>query len=319
MAADSQSRYLWLDREIVAWEKATINITAVGHLSTAATVFEGIRAYWNGEQRKLFVFRLQEHMRRFADSMMMQYMDQPYTQEELAQAIVDLLTANGLEEDTYISPRAFFDPFGPWGAFIEDPSSIRILIDSWPRPSRLPGGEPIHCCVSSWNRISDNVMPPRIKCLSNFQNSLLALGEAKRNGYDGAIMLERDGKVSEGPAACLFIIRDGVAISPSITSSILESITRKTLIELFCEELGVSVVEREVDRTELYVADEAFFCGTGGGEVTPIISIDRHTLRNASPGPLTRAIGRLYHDVVRGKNSRYERWLTETPRLHGEV
>ena len=311
MTSESQSTYLWWDGEIVEWEKTTVHITALGHLNTAATVYEGIRAYWNAENEKLFVFRLQEHMKRFRDSMKLQRMEQPFTPEHLAVAVVDLLKANGFREDTYISPRAFFDPFGSWGTFVENPKSTRVLIDAWLRPSRLSSGESKHCCVSSWSRISDNVMPPRIKCLSNYQNSRLAAEEAHRNGYDGAIILDGRGKVSEGPGACLFIVRDGVAITPSITSGILESITRKTLIELFGKELNVVAVEREMDRTELYVAEEAFFCGTGGGEVTPIVSIDRHPLGTGSPGPLTESVRRLYHDVVRGRNPRHRHWLTQ--------
>jgi branched-chain amino acid aminotransferase len=306
-----KSRYLWLNGEIVPWEKPMVHITTVGGMSTLATVYEGLRGYWNSESRELFVFRLEDHMKRFDQSMRLVRMEPPFTPEQLALAVVDLVKANELRENTYIQARAFFDPMGPWGTMVEDPTSGQVLINAFPRPSRLAGGEPVDCCVSSWTRISDNVMPPRIKCLSNYQNSRLAEWEAHLNGYESAVMLQSEGKVSEGPGYCIFIARDGLAITPSITSAILESITRETLLELFREELGVAAVEREVDRTELYVADEAFFCGTGWGEVTPIASIDRYPLGAGSPGPLTEAIRRLYYDVVRGKNSRYEHWLTK--------
>ena len=307
----SRARHLWLNGEIVPWDGATVHITALGSLLNVGTVGEGLRAYWNTDKRKLFVFRLRDHMERLDDSMKLQRMDRPYTPEQLSQAVVELLKADGLLETAYISPRAFFDPFasGSAGPFVENPASAQVMIYAGARPSILPSPTPIHCCVSSWTRQSDSMVPPRIKGF-NYQNNRLAAWEAHINGYDDAVLLNTTGKVSEAPAACLFIVRDGVVITPTFTSGTLESITRRTLMELFENELGVAVVEREVDRTELYVADEAFLCGTGV-EMKPIASFDRYSLGTETPGPLTEAIRRLYYDILTGKNSHYDRWLTE--------
>ena len=311
MTIDSnRARHLWLNGDLIAWEGAMVHITALGSLLNIGTVGEGIRAYWNSDTSRLFVFRLHEHMERFDDSMKLQRMERPYTPEQLSQAVVDLLKADGSREDTTISPRAFFDPFGSQGPFVEDPASAQVMISADHRPSRLPGPGPIHCCVSSWTRESDNMVPPRIKGISNYQNNRLAAWEAHLNGYDDAILLSSAGKVTEAPAACLFMVRHGVVITPTVTSGILESITRRTFLELFRSELCVDAVEREVDRTELYVADEAFLCGTGA-EIKPIASIDRYSLGASVPGPLTEAMRRLYFDIVRGNDSRYAHWLTD--------
>lgn len=304
------SRYVWLDGEILPWEQAQISVTAVGSLATVATVFEGVRAYWNVDRPALFAFRLPDHLKRFLNSMKLVRMEPPFKEEELYEAILELVRRNGFREDSYIFPKAFFDPIGVWG-FVEDPSRVRVVIESWPRRSRLASEEAIHCCVSSWTRISDNVLPPRIKCVANYQNSRLAAWEAHLNGYDNSIMLDSRGKVTEGPGMCLFIVRNGVAITPPVTSSILESITRQTILELLMHELTIDSVEREVDRTELYIAEEAFFCGTGAGEVTPIASIDRYKLGLGKIGPITDSVRKLYHDVVRGMTPSYEKWLTE--------
>jgi len=178
---------------------------------------------------------------------------------------------------------------------------------SW--ASHLKSNKVLHACVSSWARISDNVMPPRVKASSNYLNSRLAAEEAKRNGYDAALLLNSNGKVAEAPGACLMIVRDGKIITPSVTSGILESITRATLIQLCREVLHVEVIEREVDRTELYVAGEAFLCGTGA-EIAPIVSVDRLPLGDGNVGSLTQRVEDLYHDLVRGIDVRYSEWRT---------
>jgi branched-chain amino acid aminotransferase len=165
------------------------------------------------------------------------------------------------------------------------------------------------CCVSSWRRISDNVMPPRVKAGPNYHQSRMIIAQARVDGYEGAILLNERDKVSEGPYACLMIVRDGQPITSTITSGILESITRATLIELFAAELGLKVIEREIDRTELYIADEAFFCGSAA-EILPITSVDRFPLGDGSVGPITRHIREVYLDVVRGKVPKYRHWLT---------
>ena len=175
--------------------------------------------------------------------------------------------------------------------------------------SHLGTGQTARACVSSWTRISDNVLSPRVKCLSNYENSRLATIEAHQNGYDQPILLNPNGKVTEGGASCLFIVRDGVAITPSAASGILESITRATILQLCQDALGIPTLEREVDRTELYIADEVFFCGTGA-EILPVVSIDGYTVGDGNIGPLTSRIESLFHRMVRGQEQAYNRWST---------
>jgi branched-chain amino acid aminotransferase len=191
---------------------------------------------------------------------------------------------------------------------MEATGPVGLAVDALPRKlSTKPG---ISACVSSWMRIADGAMPPRIKCSANYQNGRLATLEAKANGYDTALLLNGRGKLAEAPGACCFIVRRGVPVTPPVTADILESVTRATLLELFRKELGVTPEVREIDRTELYVADEAFLCGSGW-EITPILSIDQLAFgEGKEPGPVTRAIQDCYFGVVRGERLSYRDWLT---------
>jgi len=298
---------LWLDGELIPWEKATVHITALGWVGVGS-VFEGIKAYRNESLDRVHVFRLDDHLARFADSMRLVELEPRFSPEELSEAVVELLRANEVRHDTYVRPFAFGSP-GRYFSRASPEAVTRVLINLFPFESSLRTDHAVHCCVSSWTRISDNVMPPRIKAVANYWNGRLARNEATRNGYDAAILLNERGKVAEGPGACLMLVRRGQVVTPPVTAGILESITRDTLIQLFRQELGREVVEREVDRTEMYLAQEAFFCGTGA-EVRPILSIDRFTLGEGGIGPLTHRIAGLYHDVVRGAESRYGDWRT---------
>lgn len=300
-----QVRYLWLDGERLNWPDATVHVTAIAD-SGRMTVFEGIRAYWNRAREQLYVFRIDEHMRRFANSMKLVWMEARFSPSELAEALLQLLRANNAREDSYVRPMAFYDAGG--FSFVRPPEQeTRILLDSTPLESHLGASKSIGCCVSSWTRLADNVMPPRVKLGANYQNNRLAAREAQTNGYDDAIILTSQGKVSEATGACIFLIRDGTPITPTVTSGILESITRATLIRLFREQLGMDVIERDVDRTELYIADEVFCCGTGQ-EVTAITSIDRYPIAAGEVGPITKEIESLYNRVVRGEHPEYMDW-----------
>lgn len=298
-------QFIWVDGKLTPWNEATIHISQMG-TSTVSLVFEGIRAYWNDAARKPFVFRLDAHLERFAQSMRLMRMKPPFANAELHAGIIDLLRANKYAADAYVRPFAFVESTTFGGVPGEQ---TRIVISTQPWPSRLKSGKVSHACVSSWSRITDNVMPPRVKASSNYLNSRLASEEAKRNGYDAALLLNPNGKVAEAPGACLMIVRNGKVVTPSVTSGILESITRETLILLCREVLNLEVIEREVDRTELYVASEAFICGTGA-EITPLASIDRFTLGSGSIGPITERIENLYHDLARGIDARYAEWRT---------
>ena len=302
------SEQIWMDGALTASAGAVVPVTDAAFIGMT-TVFEGIRGYWNSEERRLYVFRVDAHLERFAESMKIMRMQPRHSPAELKQAILDLVDANRPAEDSYIRPIAWLEPGNhpesrP-GHFVPQPTHIAINLRS--NPSRLLSGSMQNVCVSSWTRIADNIMPARLKAQANYHNSRLATTEAHIDGYDGAILLNQQGKVAEGPGACLMLVRRGVVVTPPVTAGILESVTRDTLMQLLRTELGIPVVEREIDRTELYVASEAFYCGTGF-EITPIASIDRYTLGTGSLGPVTARIERLYHDLVRGIDARHPEW-----------
>lgn len=300
-------KFLWSSGELIEWEKATVHISMLGW-SAISSVFEGIRAYWSPELNELFVFHLDAHLERLYRSMKIMRMVSSHSRDDLAQAILSLLRGNEYACDVYIQPLAYFGGGVPgYLALLEQPGEI--VITARPAPSNLGSLKVAHCNVSSWTRISDNVMPPRVKAIANYQNSRYVSTESLINGYDFGIILNQDGKVSESSYACLYIVRDGVAITPPVTAGILESVTRdmaKTLLE---HELQVPVLERDVDRTELYIADEAFICGTGL-EVRPIGSVDRYTLGSGEVGPVVSQLDQLFQNIVRGLDSRYANWLT---------
>lgn len=305
MAAGNPT-YLWWNGEKVAWDDATVHVTALGW-STVGAIFEGIRAYWNAEQEELYVFRLDEHMQRFRNSMKLVHLAETHDMEQLKDAIVDLLRANETREDTYIRPLAFRG--GSSRGFSAIGGETEILINTHSSASHLLSGDGKHACISSWRRISENVMPPRIKNLSNYRNGQLANQEAAQNGYDLAIILNENGKVAEGGGACIAFVRDGKLITPGVTQSILESITRDALLQLAANELGLTVEEREVDRTELYIADEVFMMGTAA-EITPVFSVDRYQVGNGDVGPITRKLEELLDDCFRGKSGLRPEWRT---------
>ncbi len=300
-------KYLWHNGKLTPWEAATVHITNIGWTAISA-VFEGIRAYWHEKEQELYIFRLEEHLRRLANSMKIMRMIPPFSGQELKQAIVQLLRGNGSKEDSYIQPLAYFSGAVPGYRAVEG-QPAEILMTTRPASSNLNSGRESHCCISTWVRICDNSMPPRAKCLTNYQNSRLVSTEARINGYDGGIILNTQGKVAEGAYACIFIIRDGLIITPSVTAGILESITRASVIQLCHEVLHVPVQERDIDRTELYIADEVFLCGTLA-EIEPVVSVDRYSVGSGGEGPITKAMECLYHDVARGLDSRYAHWRT---------
>lgn len=303
MADDSQ--FVWVDGKLVPWNDATIHITTLG-TAGVSLVYEGIRAYWNADARQLFVWQLDEHLARFEQSIRLTRMRQTIPTSEIRAGLLALLRANRCAEDTYIRPFAFVE--STYYSGISN-NQARLVINSMPNPLPVSGARAVHACVSSWSRLTDNVMPPRVKASSNYLNSRYAMEEAKRNGYDIALILNPSGKVAEAPGACVMIIRDGKIITPSVTSGILESITRDTIIRLCREVLRIEVIERELDRTELYVAQEAFLCGTGT-EVTPIASVDRFTLGDGKIGALTQRIATLFQNLARGIDPHYAEWRT---------
>lgn len=273
----------------------------------AAMVFEGIRAYWNETEEQLFVFRLGDHARRLENSVRIMRMDTRLTAGDYSSAVMRVLEANAIRQDAHIRQMVYVD--GPGEMFGTGPVSHSVVA--------IPKGRwfseddvGIHVCVSSWQRISDSSLPPRVKCAANYQNGRLALLQAREDGYEGAIVLNSFGKVSEEPRGCVFMVKGGRVSTPKVTNDILESITRDTLMALFRNEQGVDVAERDIDRTELYLADELFICGSGL-EVTPVLSIDRHQISKGKPGEMTTAIRKSYLKAVHGELPQYRHWLSK--------
>jgi len=297
------SRYLYLNGKLLPYDEARIHVQSAA-VKYGASVFEGLRAYWNAAQGELYVFRLQEHIDRLFGSLRLMRMEHSYSREELASSILDVLRKNEVREDVHIRQTAYVEADGA----LDATGPVGLAVDA--RAHRVTQKPGIAVGVSSWTRISDGAMPPRIKCSANYQNGRLAMLEAKANGYEGALLLNSRGKLAEAPGACCFVVRGGVAITPPVTADILESVTRATLLELLPKELGLTTVEREIDRTELYVSEEAFLCGSGW-EITPIVSVDRLPLGDGTrPGPITRRIQECYFAVVRGETPAYRSWLT---------
>lgn len=300
------SRLLYLRGELVPYEKALVNVQC-NAMKYGSSVFEGVRAYYSGAREELFVFKLAEHVTRLFESLRIMRMDLPCSREEATRSILATLQANAYREDVLVRQSAFVDGDG----LMELAGPVGLAVDAQPR--RLGTKDGVNACISSWTRISDRAMPPRIKCSANYQNGRLAMLEARAGGYDVAILLNAQGKVAEAPGACLFMVRDGVPVTPPVTADILESVTRATLLELFEKKLGLRPVVREIDRTELYVAEEVFLCGSGW-EITPVLSVDRLAVGNQGVGPITTALRKTYDDVVRGACPEYEMWLTP---VHG--
>jgi len=269
--------------------------------------FEGIRGYWNQEEEQLYVFRLAEHYERMHRSCRILLIDLPYSAEELSDLTVNLLRMNQHRSDTYVRPLAYkaTEGIGVRLHDLEDDFAIFAV----PLGRYLEKEEGASVSVSSWRRIDDNAIPARAKITGAYINSALCKTEAVLNGFDEAIVLTQDGHVSEGSAENLFIVRSGKLVTPLGTDNILEGITRSTIMQLAREEMGLEVEERRIDRTELYIAEEAFFCGTGV-QVAAIVEVDRRPVGSGKIGPVVSRLRDIYFDVVRGKAEKYKGWCT---------
>jgi branched-chain amino acid aminotransferase len=292
---------IWMNGRLVALDQAVLPVNSAA-VFYGTNVFEGLRAYWNADDGEVYCFRLQEHFVRFRESMKMMRFTVPYSDVDLYEAVREVLKGNEVREDIHMHLVAYVTGVG-----MDATSPTGLYINPRRRGRIADGG--LSCCVSSWLRTSDNAIPIRLKCGANYQNGRLALLQAKADGYDAPILLNQQGHVAEGTGATFFMVRKGKLVTPPVSSDILESITRATLIEEIGPDLGLDVVEREIDRTELYVADEAFFCGSGY-EITPIVSIDRFPLGDGAVGSTTRRLLTAYMNVVRGVDARRPEWRT---------
>lgn len=298
--------HTYFQGQIVPLEQAKVSVMTHA-LNYGTGCFEGIRAYWNAEQEELYVFRMREHHARFRRNCRIIHIDLQKTVEELEEITLLVLRACGFREDTYIRPLAYKSSavVGVRLHNLEDD----LTIFATPFGKYIEKEEGASVCVSSWRRLSDNAIPARAKLTGAYVNSALSKTEAFSNGFDEAVVLSQDGHVSEGSAENIFLVRDGVLLTPTVTDNILEGITRATVMDLAERELGVATVERTIDRSELYVADEIFFCGTGV-QIAAVISVDHRPVGRGVIGPITQRIRDLYFDVVRGKLPAYARWLT---------
>jgi len=296
-------KFLYLDGKVVPWEDAKIHVLSPA-VTYAASVFEGIRGYWSAQHSELFLFRLEDHLKRLQYSMRVMRFDQEFTLDDLRRPVLELIRANGFREDIHIRLMAYLGGVPK----VQSTGPVGLAVQAgpfWPNPHVETG---MSACISTWERINDRALPPRIKTTANYANSRMAILEAGRNGYDTAILLTREGKVAEGPVANLFMIRDGVPVTPRITDGILESITRDTLMTLMHRDFGLVTQQRAIDRTELHHAEEAFMCGSGW-EITPITSIDRLPVGDGTVGPFTRRLQQAYMRCVRGETESPAGWL----------
>ncbi len=295
-------RLIWFKGEILHVNDAKINVLAPTS-QFGLNVFEGIPCYWNEDKKQLYAFRLDAHYNRLLRSAKLIQIDTPFTKEDLQKALVDVVKANEYDENLSVRQTLFVDGFGSWGS--EGPVEMFVAPIPRGRTSAEYNKKGLNVCVTSWRRISDNNLSPRIKCGANYVNSRVGQREALRNGYDTCLFLNEFGKVAEGPGSCFFMVRNGKVITPALTDAVLESITRDTVIQI-AKSLGYEVQERTIDRTELYTANEAFLCGSAM-EITPVISIDRYMI---GEGEVTKRLQKAYVNVTRGINREFGNWLT---------
>ncbi len=297
-------QWAFFEGEIVPIEGAKISImTQVINYGLGA--FGGLRGYWNDEKQQLYVFRVEKHFGRFLNSCKLFNTSIPYSIDDLKRITIDLLRREGYREDAYIRPLLYNSTEDITPRLYDVTFDFACFTRALGNYIKLE----VKACTSSWRRLDDNIIPSRGKITGGYVNSALARSEAYWNGYDESIVLNQDGHIAEGSAENLFVVRDGKLHTPAFADNILEGITRSTVIQLARAELGLEVVEREVDRSELYVAEEAFFCGTGA-QVSAIVEVDNRKIGSGQTGPVTKSLQQAYFDVVRGKNTKYADWLT---------
>jgi branched-chain amino acid aminotransferase len=294
---------IFVDGAMTPAANATIHVSSVA-AKYGANVFEGLCAY-AGDDGRSCLFRVADHLARLRHSVRLMQIDGDHRDADYLDALLMSLRANRIRGDAHLRLTIFITGEGP----CEGTGPASLVCVAQARAPRPLEDKCVRAAVSTWRRIDDAVMPPRIKAGANYHNSRLGLLEARRNGYDEAIFLTLAGKVSEGANACFAMVRNGTIITPPVTASILESVTRATLLELAATELGLPVQERDIDRSELYAADEAFFCASGV-EVRPVVAIDRFAVGDGGVGPITRRLWDTYEAAVRGRNRARAGWLT---------
>ncbi len=299
--------YAFFANKIVPIGEAKVSVMT-NSFNYGTGVFAGMRGYWNAEQQQLFIFRATDHFERFRQSASLIRINVTYSEAELTDILINLLRVEDYHENVYIRPLAYKSTEGI-GARL-DVMEDAVTIFSHPSEGTYSEDAPgIHLGFSAWRRVEDNAIPARGKVVGAYANSALIKTDAVLSGYDDALVLTEDGHVAEASTANMFMIRRGVAVTPSITSNVLEGIVRRSVIELLRNELGIEVVERQIDRTETYLAEEMFLCGTGA-QITPATQIDHRPVGTGNVGPITRQLRKLFFDVVAGRVPKYRDWLT---------
>jgi branched-chain amino acid aminotransferase len=297
----SLPNFAFFKGKVIPYSEAKVGImTHTIHYGTG--VFGGMRGFWNDDEQQLFVFRPTDHIRRFLDSCKMLCMELPYTAADLYKALFDLLRAENFKTNCYIRPLAYFSD-EIIGVRLHN-LSAEVSIMAIPFGSYVANEEGLHVTFSSWRRVDDNMIPARGKITGAYVNSALIKTDAQRAGFDEALVLNQDGHLSEGSAANTIIVRNGAAITPPVTDNILEGITRRTVLMLLKDELKLDVVERSIDRTEIYLAEEVFYCGTGV-QIAAITRIDHRPIGSGQIGPITNELRKLYFNVVQGRVPKY--------------
>ena len=304
--------YAFFRGEIVPLAEARVNVmTHALHYGTG--VFEGIRGNWNEEQGVVNIFRLREHYDRLLRGCRLLMLDIPYTADDLCEITVDLVERNRHQQDIYIRPLAYKSAEMVANLKLQDLASDFTLI-TVPFGNYL-GSDTLRCCTSSWRRVDDPMIPARLKICGIYVNSILAKTEATLAGYDEAIILNHDGHVCEGSGENLFLVSEGKLHTSSLEDNVLPGITRETVIQLAQSELGLEVVERTIDRSELYLADEIFLTGTAA-HLTPVIELDHRPIADGKSGAISTQLQKMYFDIVVGRNPKYQHWCTAaSPRL----
>jgi len=296
--------YAFFKKQFVPLSEAKIGVTTHAlHYGTA--IFEGIRGNWNSKQKQMYLFRLKDHYHRLLNGCRLLKINLPYSVDDLCRITIELIEKCGFQEDIYIRPLAYksSEALGlrlydleddfliltiPWGPYLEDKA---------------------RCSVSSWRRSDDNAIPPQAKITGLYINGALAKTEAHENGFDEAIMLAPDGHVSEGSGENIFLVIDGKLVTPASYNNILLGITRDCAIKLAKNELGIETVERPVDRSELYTAEECFLTGTAA-HITSVAEIDYRKIGDGEIGKITKKLQKTYFEIIRGDNPKYLNWCT---------
>ncbi len=298
------SKHAFFAGKIVPLSEAKINIATHAFLYGTA-VFGGMRAYWNEDKKNLYVFRPYDHFRRLLHSARMMSMQTRYDEESLIQLTLDLLRTDNWQRDIYLRPTFYKADLGI-GVKLHDLKDEFCMFVVAYEPY-VKNDVNAHVTVSSWRRVDDNVIPARGKVAGAYANSALIKTDANRSGFDEALVLDNNGHISEGSAMNIFMLRDGILVTPPVTDNILEGITRRSIIELARKELGLTVMERSIDRTEVYICEEMFMTGTAA-QIVAVTRVDHRPIGAGVMGPITTRLRLMYEDILRGRNKAYEHW-----------